>query len=46
MEQLTFTKFLNHIFGPAVTALLEKLGIHPLIRPTPSLTLLPCNCWS
>jgi F-type H+-transporting ATPase subunit a len=29
MEQLTFTKFLNQIFGPAVTALLEKLGIHP-----------------
>jgi F-type H+-transporting ATPase subunit a len=29
MEQLTFTKFLNHLFGPAVTALLEKLGIHP-----------------
>ncbi|MFY9675748.1 MAG: F0F1 ATP synthase subunit A [Terriglobales bacterium] len=29
MEQLTFTKFLNHLLGPAVTALLEKLGIHP-----------------
>jgi F-type H+-transporting ATPase subunit a len=29
MEQLTFTKFLNHIFGPAVTALLEALHIHP-----------------
>src|ERR1700757_3295530 len=29
MEQLTFTKFLNHLFGPAVTALLEALGIHP-----------------
>lgn len=29
MEQLTFTKFLNHLFGPAVIALLEKLGIHP-----------------
>jgi len=29
MEQLTFTKFLNHLFGPAATALLEKLGIHP-----------------
>jgi len=28
MEQLTFTKFLNHLFGPAVTALLEKLGVH------------------
>jgi len=29
MEQLTFTKFLNQLFGPAVTALLERLGIHP-----------------
>ena len=29
MEQLTFTKFLNHIFGPAVTALLTTLHIHP-----------------
>jgi F-type H+-transporting ATPase subunit a len=29
MEQLTFTAFLNHLFGPAVTALLEKLHIHP-----------------
>ncbi|MFZ3342701.1 MAG: F0F1 ATP synthase subunit A [Terriglobales bacterium] len=29
MEQLPFTKFLNHLFGAAVTALLEKLGIHP-----------------
>jgi F-type H+-transporting ATPase subunit a len=29
MEQLTFTKFLNHLFGPAVTALLEALNIHP-----------------
>jgi F-type H+-transporting ATPase subunit a len=28
MEQLTFTKFLNHLFGAAVTALLEKLHIH------------------
>jgi F-type H+-transporting ATPase subunit a len=28
MEQLTFTKFLNHLFGPAVTALLEALHIH------------------
>ncbi len=28
MEQLTFTKFLNHLFGPAVTALLESLHIH------------------
>lgn len=37
MEQLTFTKFLNHIFGPAVTALLEKLGIHPA-HPTHPIT--------
>jgi F-type H+-transporting ATPase subunit a len=29
MEQLAFTKFLNHLFGPAVLALLLKLGIHP-----------------
>jgi len=29
MEQLTFTKFLNHLFGPTVTALLEALHIHP-----------------
>jgi F-type H+-transporting ATPase subunit a len=29
MEQLTFTKFLNHLLGPAVTALLEALHIHP-----------------
>src|ERR1017187_3608390 len=29
MEQLTFTKFVNHIFGPFVTALLEALHIHP-----------------
>lgn len=29
MEQLTFTRFLNHLFGPAVTALLEALHIHP-----------------
>jgi len=29
MEQLTFTKFLNHLFGPAITALLEVLHIHP-----------------
>ena len=37
MEQLTFTKFLNHIFGPAVTALLGKLGIHPA-HPTHPIT--------
>jgi F-type H+-transporting ATPase subunit a len=29
MEQLTFTAFLNHIFGPVVTALLLRIGIHP-----------------
>ncbi len=29
MEQLTFTKFLNHLFGPAVTSLLESLHVHP-----------------
>lgn len=28
MEQLTFTKFLNHLFGPTITGLLEKLHIH------------------
>ncbi len=33
MEQLTFTKFLNHLFGPAVTALLGDLHIH-VKRPT------------
>jgi F-type H+-transporting ATPase subunit a len=37
MEQLTFTKFLNQLFGPAVTALLEKLGIHPA-HPTHPIT--------
>ena len=29
MEQLAFTKLLNHFFGSAVLALLTKLGIHP-----------------
>ena len=29
MEQLAFTKLLNHLFGPPVLALLLKLGIHP-----------------
>ncbi len=29
MEQLAFTKLLNHFFGSAVLALLLKLGIHP-----------------
>lgn len=35
MEQLTFTAFLNHIFGPAVTALLLALHIHPKHSATP-----------
>ena len=35
MEQLTFTKFLNHLFGPAITALLEALHIHPKHAATP-----------
>jgi F-type H+-transporting ATPase subunit a len=29
MEQLTFTAFLNRLFGPTVTALLEALHVHP-----------------
>jgi len=29
MEQLTFTAFLNHLFGPAVTALLTAVHVHP-----------------
>ena len=29
MEQLAFTKLLNHLFGAPVLALLLKLGIHP-----------------
>jgi F-type H+-transporting ATPase subunit a len=29
MEQLAFTKLLNHLFGAPVMALLLKLGIHP-----------------
>jgi F-type H+-transporting ATPase subunit a len=28
MEQLTFTKFLNHLFGPAITAVLQAMHIH------------------
>jgi F-type H+-transporting ATPase subunit a len=28
-EQLWFTEILNRLFGPAVTVLLEKLGLHP-----------------
>jgi len=35
MEQLTFTKFLNHLLGPAVTALLEAMHIHPKHPATP-----------
>jgi F-type H+-transporting ATPase subunit a len=37
MEQLTFTKFLNHLFGPAVTALLQALHIH-VRRPSAPIT--------
>jgi F-type H+-transporting ATPase subunit a len=29
MEQLVFTKFLNHLFGAPVLALLNGIGIHP-----------------
>jgi F-type H+-transporting ATPase subunit a len=35
MEQLAFTALLNRIFGPAVTALLEALHIHPKHPATP-----------
>jgi F-type H+-transporting ATPase subunit a len=35
MEQLTFTAFLNHIFGPSVTALLHAVGIQPNHPATP-----------
>jgi F-type H+-transporting ATPase subunit a len=35
MEQLTFTAFLNHLIGPAVTALLTRLHIHPKHPATP-----------
>src|SRR5208283_4078153 len=35
MEQLTFTAFLNHLFGPTVTALLEALHVHPKHPATP-----------
>ena len=35
MEQLTFTAFLNHLFGPSVTALLEALHVHPKHPATP-----------
>jgi len=37
MEQLTFTAFLNRLFGPAVTSLLEALHIHPA-HPTHPIT--------
>ena len=37
MEQLTFTKLLNHLFGPAVTALLQALHIH-VEHPTHPIT--------
>jgi F-type H+-transporting ATPase subunit a len=35
MEQLTFTKLLNHLFGPPLTALLEALHIHVKHRAAP-----------
>jgi F-type H+-transporting ATPase subunit a len=35
MEQLTFTAFLNHLFGPSVTALLLWMHIHPKHPATP-----------
>ena len=35
MEQLTFTAFLNHLFGPTVTALLAALHVHPKHPATP-----------
>ena len=35
MEQLVFTAFLNRLFGPAVLALLLRLGIHPKHPATP-----------
>jgi len=35
MEQLTFTAFLNRLFGPSVTALLEALHVHPTHPATP-----------
>jgi F-type H+-transporting ATPase subunit a len=35
MEQLLFTAFLNHHFGPVVTALLEAMHIHPKHPTTP-----------
>jgi len=35
MEQLAFTKFLNHLFGPQVLSLLQALHIHPKHPATP-----------
>jgi len=35
MEQLTFTAFLNRLFGPAVASLLEALHIHPKYPAAP-----------
>ena len=35
MVQLTFTAFLNRLFGPQVLALLEALHIHPKYPKTP-----------
>src|SRR6201993_1289051 len=34
-EQLWFTAILNHLSGPALTGLLEKLGIHPHFPQAP-----------
>ena len=33
MDQLAFTAFLNRLFGPAVLALLNAIGIHPKHAP-------------
>jgi F-type H+-transporting ATPase subunit a len=35
MEQLAFTKFLNHLFGPQVLALLNAFHVHPKHPATP-----------
>jgi F-type H+-transporting ATPase subunit a len=35
MEQLAFTAFLNRVFGPAVLALLQMVGVHPKHPTTP-----------
>jgi F-type H+-transporting ATPase subunit a len=35
MEQLTFTAFLNHLFGPLVTSLLHAIGIQSKYPATP-----------